>query len=721
MRLHYWLAYLLAASVLIQSAYACENTIIRIVYGGTQGIVIRYQIRINAFVQNGVLSEGVAEQVQCLNAGDTVIVTVTEVNGQPVNFPASGSPKTASGLPGELFTFTITGSAPQLNWRVDTRTCNQTLFDQVYQVFVGGQLAGTSQPIKPGDCFEFSYSNPEKQPIQLVRFSVTPDGNRTNPEYSRSLGVDDPLWYQDGSSSPGLNSGIDNPVGVPEANVGQGKIPYDQTADPATEDTLRKVGDAIYDATAQAGRDTVNELRGVHGKLSAIENEINSGFINVNGKLISVQSALDAINGSVGGLQSSLDGLNATATQSKQVLDNQYAKITSIDGNLETANSRLQEISEGQQSVIQKLGDLNLTAEGLAKESTLSATKSTISSEGANTRDSLATLNTSIIQTRDAVGSGNQINQDGHLGTKTSVDQVKSVLASVYAAIDGARTEANASASAVQGKLDVGNAFLSNIKDNTTALNQNLNGLGGKLDTLSGNVRENTQSTADRLDDVIDLLDHSDFDPGLSGQNNAGSTAGSAIRNQLDAAANSLVVPSIPTAPVSPWRVTLGTVPGGQSWEVDLNPLSYPSVASLAAWLRNVLVWFSTVVYVMACYNVVHQALLIAPAARQTSSASAVPAASSGFALLAAPIITVSLAAIPAVFVAFMSAGGYYSVINANPFGGGDSVIQMGVSLAAAFLPLETIIAQIVLFFVFKIKLGAVYWLACTIVRFIVG
>lgn len=45
----------------------------------------------------------------------------------------------------------------------------------------------------------------------------------------------------------------------------------------------------------------------------------------------------------------------------------------------------------------------------------------------------------------------------------------------------------------------------------------------------------------------------------------------------------------------------------------------------------------------------------------------------------------------------------------------------MGVSLAAAFLPLETILAHLVLFFVFKIKLGAVYWLACTIVRFIVG
>ena len=152
-----------------------------------------------------------------------------------------------------------------------------------------------------------------------------------------------------------------------------------------------------------------------------------------------------------------------------------------------------------------------------------------------------------------------------------------------------------------------------------------------------------------------------------------------------------------------------------------MNPLSYPSVATFAAWLRNVVIWFSTLLYVMACYSVVHEALLLAPTARQAQSASAVPAASSGLALVAAPLITVALATIPAVFVAFMSAGGYYSIINGNPLGGGGNVVQMGVSLAAAFLPLETIVTQIVLFLVFKIKLGAVYWFACTVVRFIVG
>jgi hypothetical protein len=192
-------------------------------------------------------------------------------------------------------------------------------------------------------------------------------------------------------------------------------------------------------------------------------------------------------------------------------------------------------------------------------------------------------------------------------------------------------------------------------------------------------------------------------------------------KSQLNGVAAGFLIPSIPTAPPSAWKVTLWTRSNGQPWEVDLNPLSYPAVATFAAWLRNVLVWVSTMMYVLAAYGIVHEALLLAPSARQAQSASAVPAASSGFALVAAPLITVALAAVPALFVSFMSAGGFYSVINANPLGGGDGVIQMGVGLAAAFLPLETILAHIVLYLVFKIKLGAVYWLACTIVRFIVG
>jgi len=105
--------------------------------------------------------------------------------------------------------------------------------------------------------------------------------------------------------------------------------------------------------------------------------------------------------------------------------------------------------------------------QGLAKETTLSATKSTISSEAQSTRDTLGAINTTLTQTKDAVGLGNDINQHGHLDTKTSVDQVKSVLTSVYAAVQDGRTEANVSASAIQGKLDTANQFLSNIKDNT--------------------------------------------------------------------------------------------------------------------------------------------------------------------------------------------------------------------------------------------------------------
>lgn len=223
------------------------------------------------------------------------------------------------------------------------------------------------------------------------------------------------------------------------------------------------------------------------------------------------------------------------------------------------------------------------------------------------------------------------------------------------------------------------------------------------------------------MDDIKDLLDHTDHNPDSAGQQAAGASAGAAMKTQLEGIASGVASAGFQTVALSLWLITLRTRRNGTPWQVDINPLSHASVAGFAARLRNAVISISTFLYVMACYGVVHEALLFAPSARQAQSASAVPAASSGFALIAAPLITVALAAIPAVFVSFMGAGGYLNVINANPFGGGDSAIQMGVSLAAAFLPLETILSHILLFFVFKIKAGAVYWLASTIVRFIVG
>jgi len=94
MRLHSRLAYLLSAFVLTGPALlACQNETVRIVYGGSGGLLIRYRLQIGGFVQNGVIAEASADQLQCLNNGDVVTVTVTEVNGQPVSFPASGSPE----------------------------------------------------------------------------------------------------------------------------------------------------------------------------------------------------------------------------------------------------------------------------------------------------------------------------------------------------------------------------------------------------------------------------------------------------------------------------------------------------------------------------------------------------------------------------------------------------------------------------------------------------
>jgi len=77
------------------------------------------------------------------------------------------------------------------------------------------------------------------------------------------------------------------------------------------------------------------------------------------------------------------------------------------------------------------------------------------------------------------------------------------------------------------------------------------------------------------------LLDFSKHHPDLGGQAAVGTAAGAEVKGQLDNVAGGFAVPSIPTTATSPWKVTLWTRSNGQPWQVDLNPLSYPSLATL--------------------------------------------------------------------------------------------------------------------------------------------
>jgi hypothetical protein len=720
-------------------AWACENETVRIIHGGSPGVLIRYRVQINAFVQNGVIAEGIADQIQCLNNGDVVSVTVTEVNGQAVNFPASGSPRTATGTAGEVLSFTVSGTAPQVNWRLDSKTCNETLFDQVYQVIINGQVVGTSGVIKPGDCFEFHFSDPQKKSIQLVRFMVTPDGERINPEYSRTIGTGDPNWYQDGSTPPGMNTGTDNPVGVPNAHVGQGKIPFAESADPAKEDTLRKVGEALYDATAQSGRNTVSELRGVHGKLSAVENALNAGFLNVNGNLVSVKSAVEAINNSMSGVNTRLDALNNTATQTKGVIDNQYAKIISMDAKFDSANGYLLNLKDGQQSVIAKLGNIDTDLDGVAKETTLSATTSTISSEGQSTRESLGTIHTTMTQTKDAVGAGNQINQDGHVANQASLEQVKSVLSAVYAAIDGARTEANASASAHSGKLDLANQHLSDIKNQTANLGGKLDGLGNKLDLVNGAivnngtkidgvksaVEQNTLSTSNKLEEIRKKLPKY-LEEGSTEYNShgaAGEGFASTEADNLHGIAGGLTGGTgnfgVPAPSPSIFTISFAGA------TLDLNPMSNPSFAAIAQWVRSLINWLATFFLVYVCYSATLQALQAAGAfqqvkgvTEQTPVIGTLTTITSG--LIARIVIGTALAAIPAFYVAWKASNAsFFQTLGLNPFASGDSAVATGIWLLDQFVPLVTIITDLIIALTYKLGLGAVIWAKQMVVRFL--
>ena len=723
MWLRYCLAYFLSAALLSGSAFACDNVLIRVTHGGPAGSLIRYRLFIGAFQMTGVIAEGSADTTQCLNENTVVQCKVYEVNGVAVNFDASGSPVTYNGGGGTI-TFSVTGSPPPTNWKYDARTCNNTALDQYYDIIIDGVKVATQGPIHPGQCFDFHFEDSSKKTIQFARYNLASDGQRTVPDYSRIVGGEDSGWYNSGSG-PGQQVGNDENTHTPNVTDKPDKLPWDNSkTNAATDDSVRTGFEALHDLMSQSARAQANEARGQSERLSAVQNAVNGGFANIGGQLVSVKQAVDAVNSSLnGGIANRLDAIANNTGISKEALARIEAKLGELVNVENTAAGYLLTIKDKQGLIVSSLEEIEVGLEGVAKEGTLVATKSTISSEASTTRDTIGNVKTAVDQTKDAIGAHKDVDQAGHQATKTSVDQAKSVLDSIYNATQDARTEANVSLSLINGKLDTANQHLASIKNAADLFNANLDGIGNKLDGISSKIQENTASTSNKLEQIRDLLDHSDHHPDFGGMHAAGSAAGAVVQEKLDQIAGAMIVPTIHAEANNPWMVQLGTSLSGQVWQVDLNPLSYPGIAGIAAWLHRALIWVSTALYIMSIYNVTHEALLKAVGARQAQSASAIPGGSSGLALLVAPLITVALGTIPGLFVSwYFNNQSISNTLASDPLGGGNSVIQMGITLAMAFLPLQTFMSHIImLHFVYKMKLGAVWWLACTIVRFLVG
>jgi len=163
---------------------------------------------------------------------------------------------------------------------------------------------------------------------------------------------------------------------------------------------------------------------------------------------------------------------------------------------------------------------------------------------------------------------------------------------------------------------------------------------------------------------------------------------------------------------IGDWTVSAG------GFSFDLNPLGH-GFDNVAAVCKTMLTWFVTACYMLGCIMVVKEAMYAAAASNQAQAASSTPFISSGTALVMAGAITVALAAIPALLAT--QVGGVVSVIAGSPFSGAGGPMGMAIGLANAFIPLDLIITDVLLYIGFRVTVGALFWVSTTVVRFLVG
>jgi hypothetical protein len=159
--------------------------------------------------------------------------------------------------------------------------------------------------------------------------------------------------------------------------------------------------------------------------------------------------------------------------------------------------------------------------------------------------------------------------------------------------------------------------------------------------------------------------------------------------------------------------------------DIDLNPLHNLTIATMAAWVRNIetyLLWFY---FVLKCWRCVEEHIRSLPSAKQTSS-SEPSLIGSGISFLVAGFISVAFGVAVAAAMALLISncggiGALAAMLNQNPVASGNAVIGRALGLADAFIPLDLTFNLLVVYFSFRLTVSFVFTVATTFVRFMVA
>jgi len=382
-----------------------------------------------------------------------------------------------------------------------------------------------------------------------------------------------------------------------------------------------------------------------------------------------------------------------------------------------------------------KLNSIDITAGDI--RTAVNSLNTTVGSQSAN----IASIKVAS-ETSASVLSGNLPDIKTHVNyIRTATEAANTVLANN---LPDMKTHLSYIRTADEGILaGVGtiNTTLTSIDGRVATLNGNLDGVEGLLQniyTTVGDARTLAHNDSMAMTNVLgggQAVQIADFraytnmfkdgsvgvDERLAEQQSAGEAAGQAQSDSIAALSSGAV--AVPTGVGGAGSVFVISALGRT---FNLDPLTNAKTAWLAPAVRSALIWFVTIALLFACWESLQRYLIAGQQARQASAPDVSVFGNSFGTLLGIPIaaaMTVAIAAIPAIGIALLGSLPQ-TAWTGNPFDGmfdGGSAGSAAMYLATAFLPIDIILADIVIYFVFTTTIASVYSLSCTICRFLLG
>ncbi len=551
---------------------------------------------------------------------------------------------------------------------------NETSFSQLYRVLRSG-VELTTAMLESGESTHFKFCDDDHTAVYT--FTRTSPGH-FQPEYTRTVLPDDPEWSspfdwkdterQNGDtwSSDGTNAW--NQLNLPPVDSSQGPWAQDKT--------LGAVGSALYQVSSAGFQRLSDQLQGSSDGSSGIQSAVTTGFVNMGGKLTSIENATVAASSHA-----------ADAAVATQALAARQLAMSSDVAAVKSA------VDAGALSTVSKLADvLGAVNSGATKVSdSVDAFKSDFKTWAQT--DFATQTNILGAIARGMGGVTNSI-----AGIKASVDVETNISGQVFFV----QTFTTNLLGQIKGGIDAGTNISGEISRGIKAMT-NVTDMT-KLNQAAGKVLgEGAEDDASKLVRLTGIA-HGAATPGL--------TALEGIWLPTDAPPASYPVES------NPWEIQLCGV------TMDFNPLHIPGMAELAFWVRSFLTWILTVLFAMWAWDYSMKVFDSAWQTPQARSSSNIPIASSLTAEVMAGAIAAVMATGPVVMAAWWTTWGIPGALGGDPMAlakGGSAFMQLALGLLNAFVPCQFTFGTVTWGFTFRAVMAFWSWWARTFTKLAVG